>query len=76
MSIKVDLKIFIFLLLFLITNQSDIYLMILAFAIIHEIGHLIARTMPGTKSSKCKAYANAVFLYFSNRKRKNGQLNY
>ena len=59
MSIKVDLKIFIFLLLFLITNQSAIYLLLLAFAIIHEIGHLIARTMFRVKATKHKNNANA-----------------
>ena len=42
MSIKLDLKIFLFLLLFLLTSQFEIYIVLLVFAIIHEIGHLIA----------------------------------
>lgn len=42
MSIKIDLKIFLLLLLFLVTSQFEIYIVLLVFAIIHEIGHLIA----------------------------------
>lgn len=42
MSIKIDLKIFLFLFLFLLTSQIEIYLVLLIFAIIHELGHLIA----------------------------------
>lgn len=42
MSIKLDLKIFLFLLLFLLTSQFEIYIVLLVFAIIHEIGHLVA----------------------------------
>ena len=42
MSIKLDLKIFLFLFLFLLTSQIEIYIVLMVFAIIHEIGHLIA----------------------------------
>ena len=42
MSIKLDLKIFLFLFLFLLTAQIEIYIVLMVFAIIHEIGHLIA----------------------------------
>lgn len=42
MSIKIDLKIFLFLFLFLLTSQFEIYIILMLFAIIHEIGHLIA----------------------------------
>ena len=41
-SIKLDLKIFLFLFLFLLTSQLEIYIVLIVFAIIHEIGHLIA----------------------------------
>lgn len=40
MSIKIDLKIVLFLLLFCITSQAEIYLLLMLFACIHEIGHL------------------------------------
>lgn len=42
MSIKIDLKIFLFLFLFLLTSQVEIYIILMIFAIIHELGHLIA----------------------------------
>ena len=42
MSIKVDLKIFLFLFLFLLTSQLEIYIVLMIFAILHELGHLIA----------------------------------
>ena len=42
MQIKVNLQIFIFIIIFLITNQILIYGILMLFAFIHEIGHLIA----------------------------------
>lgn len=42
MSIKLDLKIFLFLFLFLLTSQLEMYLLLMPFAIIHELGHLAA----------------------------------
>lgn len=45
MSIKLDLKIFLFLFLFLLTSQFEIYIVLMIFAIIHELGHLIAGLM-------------------------------
>lgn len=41
MSIKIDLKIFLFLFLFLLTSQIEMYIILMIFAIIHELGHLI-----------------------------------
>ena len=42
MSIKIDLKIFLFLFLFLLTSQFEIYIILFVFAILHELGHLVA----------------------------------
>ncbi len=42
MSIKIDLKIFLFVFLFLITSQIEMYILLMIFAIIHELGHVIA----------------------------------
>lgn len=49
MSIKIDLKIFLFILLFIITNQIEIYALVMFFAIIHELGHLLAGVSLGFK---------------------------
>lgn len=42
MSIKIDLKIFLFLFLFFLTSQIEIYIILMIFAIMHELGHIIA----------------------------------
>lgn len=42
MSIKIDLKIFLFIFLFLITSQIEMYILLMIFAIIHELGHVLA----------------------------------
>ena len=41
MRIRIDLKILIFLLIFYFTQQIRIYLIIMFFSILHEIGHII-----------------------------------
>lgn len=41
MRFRIDLKIFIFIILFYFTKQIELYVMMLIFAIIHELGHLI-----------------------------------
>ena len=42
MSIKIDLKIFLFGVLFFLTRQIEIYATIMFFAFLHEVGHLCA----------------------------------
>ena len=40
MSIKIDLKVFLFAILFWFTKQIDLYALLMAFAFFHEIGHI------------------------------------
>lgn len=49
MQIKVDLKIFLFLLIFIITHQIKIYMLLMVFALIHEFGHLVMGLILGLK---------------------------
>ena len=42
MQLKLDLKIFIFIILFCLTGQIQIYFLLLLFAFLHELGHLVA----------------------------------
>lgn len=42
MILRIDLKIFLLLILFYFTNQIEIYTLIMIFAIIHELSHLLA----------------------------------
>lgn len=49
MSFKLDLKIFLFFILFYFTKQIEVYSYILFFAAIHECGHLLAGILLGFK---------------------------
>lgn len=49
MQIKIDIKIFIFAIIFFITRQIKIYAFLMAFALIHELGHMIAGLLLGLK---------------------------
>lgn len=49
MSIKIDLRIFLFGVLFFLTRQIEIYATIMIFAFLHELGHLGAGLLLGFK---------------------------
>lgn len=49
MSFKLDLKIFLFFVLFYFTKQIEVYSYILFFATVHECGHLLAGILLGFK---------------------------
>lgn len=49
MQIKINLKIFLFFIIFLITKQIKIYALLMAFALIHELGHLAMGIVVGFK---------------------------
>lgn len=42
MQIKINLQIFLFIIIFILTHQIEIYSYIMLFAFIHEIGHMLA----------------------------------
>ncbi len=52
MKLRLDLKIFAFLVLFYFTRQIEVYALIMIFAIIHEFGHLIVGIILGFKPEK------------------------
>jgi len=54
MNIKLNLNIFLFLILFFITNQLEIYTLIMIFALIHELAHLICGVLLGFKPNTLK----------------------
>ena len=41
MSIKINLNVFLFVLLIILTNQIELYALVMLFALIHELGHLL-----------------------------------
>lgn len=42
MQIKINLQIFLFIIIFVLTHQIEIYAWIMLFAFIHELGHMLA----------------------------------
>ena len=52
MRFRIDLKIFLFIILFYFTRQIQTYSLLMIFAIIHELGHLIAGLIVGMKPEK------------------------
>ena len=78
MSIKVDLKIFLFLFLFLLTSQIEIYVILMIFAIIHELGHLITGVVLGFRPEEIKLTPVGLQIKFKmeslnkNQQRANG----
>lgn len=51
MKIRLHLKIFIFIAIFIITKQIQIYATLMLFAILHELGHMVAGIVLGFKPS-------------------------
>lgn len=49
MQIKVNLKVFLFLIIFIITKQIKIYAILMLFAFIHELGHVLMGLILGFK---------------------------
>lgn len=54
MKIKLNLNIFLFLILFFITNQIEVYALVMVFALIHELAHLVCGVVLGFKPDTFK----------------------
>lgn len=80
MRFRIDLKIFIFIILFYFTKQIEVYAMIMFFAILHELGHLLAGLLLGMKAEKLEIKPYGVSISFQlttkdyNKKIKQGNL--
>ena len=80
MRFRIDLKIFIFLIIFYFTKQIEIYTMIMLFALIHELGHLLMGLLMGMKPEKIELMPFGVSISFKikveeyNKKIKKGNL--
>lgn len=49
MRVRLNLKIFVFIILFILTRQIEIYGILMLFAIFHELGHMLAGILLGFK---------------------------
>ena len=63
-NILVDLKIFLFLILFYITGQLGEYAVILILAFVHELGHLLAGIILGMKPAKLELKPYGISISF------------
>lgn len=80
MRLRIDLKILIFLLLFYLTKQIEIYSIIMFFCIIHELGHILMGIILGLKPEKIEIMPFGLSVAFKlntidyNKKIKNANL--
>jgi len=80
MKIRINLKIFIFVLIFLLTNQIKIYGLLMLFALIHELGHLIVGVLLGFNPTKLEIMPYGLSVGFDvkcedyNKKIKKGNI--
>lgn len=80
MVLRVDLKIFIFFVLFYLTKQIEIYATIMVLCIIHELGHVVMGLIMGLKIEKLEIMPFGLSVSFKvniddyNKKVKNGNI--
>lgn len=80
MRIRINLKIFIFILIFLLTNQIKIYGILMLFALIHELGHMLVGILLSFKPVKLEIMPYGLSVGFEvkcedyNKKIKNGNM--
>ena len=65
MKIRLDLKIFILIALFYFTRQIQVYSLLMIFALLHEIGHMIAGLLLGFKPSTMSIMPVGVSIDFN-----------
>lgn len=64
MRFRIDLKIFLLIILFYFTNQLELYALIMIFAMLHELGHLLAGILNGMKPDKLEIKPYGVSVLF------------
>ena len=80
MRFRIDLKIFIIIILFYLTKQIQIYALIMIFALIHELAHLLAGILIKMKPQKLEimpfgfSISFKINVYEYNKKIKNGNM--
>lgn len=80
MRFRIDLRIFIIIILFYLTKQIQIYALIMIFALIHELAHLLAGILIKMKPEKLEimpfgfSISFKINVYEYNKKIKNGNM--
>lgn len=65
MTITINLKIFLFAIIFYFTKQIEIYALLMIFAFIHEMGHLICGLVLGFKPKSLKIMPLGISIEFN-----------
>lgn len=71
MRVRIDLKILIFFVIFYFTNQLRIYLIIMFFCVLHEIGHLLVGLILKMKPEKIEIMPFGLSISFYNQLNEN-----
>ncbi len=80
MKIRLHLKIFIFIAIFIVTRQIEIYGVLMLFAVLHELGHMLAGLILGFKPNSLEIMPLGLSIGFEskvenvNKKIKNGTM--
>ena len=64
MRIRIDLKIFLLLIIFYFTRQIEIYVTMIIFAIIHELGHMLVGILLKMKPEKIELIPMGLAISF------------
>lgn len=64
MQIKINLQIFLFIIIFILTHQIGIYAWIMLFAFIHELGHMVAGILLRLKPKTLKFLPFGISITF------------
>lgn len=67
MKIRLHLKIFIFIAIFILTRQIEIYGVLMLFAVFHELGHMLAGILLGFKPNSIEIMPVGVSIGFESK---------
>lgn len=73
MQIKINLKVFLFLIIFILTKQIKIYALLMIFALIHELGHILMGLILGFQPQSISIIPSGFTVKF---KTKNSNKNF
>lgn len=68
MSVKIDLKIFLWIIIFYFFHQAELYVLLIFFAFVHEIGHLTAGLLLGYEPSGIRITPVGVSINFKEKR--------
>lgn len=67
MKIRLHLKIFIFIAIFIVTRQIEIYGILMAFALLHELGHMLVGVLLGFKPNSIEIMPVGLSIGFASK---------